>query len=133
MVFIPGFGCSGKVWDSTVAHFKDKSECHVLTLAGFAGVPPLKSDAAFLDTTVKGIVEYAKAKNFSNAVVVGHSLGAHVAIRVAAAGPEQFSAAVLVDGLYQTAEDGAKTYEPRSADDFNDLLVEQMRSLGYLQ
>lgn len=99
VVFVPGFGCSGKVWDSTVEHFKDKCECHVLTLAGFAGVPPVKGDSPFLDTVVKGIADYAKEKKLANAAVVGHSLGAHVAIRVAEAAPEQFTAAVLVDGF----------------------------------
>lgn len=99
VVFVPGFGCSGKVWDSTVAHFKDKCECHVLTLAGFAGVPPMKGDGPFLDTVVKGIADYAKDKKLANAAVVGHSLGAHVAVRAAAAAPEQFTAAVLVDGF----------------------------------
>ena len=39
MILIPGLACSGEVWDSTVAHFKDRCECHVLTLAGFAGQP----------------------------------------------------------------------------------------------
>src|SRR6476469_5078021 len=99
VVFVPGFGCSGKVWDSTVAHFKDRCECHVLTLAGFAGVPPLKDDKPFLDTVVKGIADYAADRKLANAVVVGHSLGAHVAIRVAEAAPEQFTTAVLVDGF----------------------------------
>jgi N-formylmaleamate deformylase len=99
VVLVPGFGCSGKVWDSTVAHFKDRCECHVLTLAGFAGVPPVKGVGPFLDTVVKGIVNYAQDKRMENAAVVGHSLGAHVALRVAAAAPGQFSAAVLVDGF----------------------------------
>ena len=39
VVFVPGFGCSGKVWDSTVAHLKDRCECHVLTLAGRLTMP----------------------------------------------------------------------------------------------
>jgi pimeloyl-ACP methyl ester carboxylesterase len=99
VVFVPGFGCAGKVWDSTVAHYKDTCECHVMTLAGFAGVPPVKGDGPFLDTVVKGIADYAKEKKFTNAAVVGHSLGAHVAIRVAEAAPDQFTTAVLVDGF----------------------------------
>src|SRR5206468_2702470 len=62
MILIPGLACSGDVWDSTVAHFKDRYECHVLTLAGFAGQPALKGDAAFSDTIVKGIAKYARDK-----------------------------------------------------------------------
>jgi N-formylmaleamate deformylase len=36
VILVPGLGCDGAVWDTTVAHFKDKCECHVLTPAGFA-------------------------------------------------------------------------------------------------
>src|SRR5271165_2213258 len=41
MILIPGLSCGGDVWDGTVAHFKDRYECHVLTLAGFAGQPAI--------------------------------------------------------------------------------------------
>src|SRR5689334_20013832 len=37
MILIPGLMCSGDVWDTTVEHYKSSYECHVLTLAGFAG------------------------------------------------------------------------------------------------
>ena len=39
MILIPGLSCGGNVWDGTVTHFKDRYECHVVTLAGFAGQP----------------------------------------------------------------------------------------------
>ncbi|MDB6151773.1 MAG: bioH [Chthoniobacteraceae bacterium] len=41
MILIPGLGCGGNVWDGTVAHFKDTYQCHVITLAGFAGQPAI--------------------------------------------------------------------------------------------
>jgi hypothetical protein len=34
VLFIPGLS-SGETWDTTVAHYKDRYECHVLTVAGF--------------------------------------------------------------------------------------------------
>lgn len=58
MILIPGLSCSGEVWDGTVARFKDRFECHVLTLAGFAGQPPLKGDGPFAETVVSGIAKY---------------------------------------------------------------------------
>ena len=39
MILVPGFVSSGEVWADVVAHYKTTYECHVLTLAGFAGVP----------------------------------------------------------------------------------------------
>jgi pimeloyl-ACP methyl ester carboxylesterase len=99
MILIPGLGCSGEVWDSTVAHFKDKYECHVLTLAGFAGVPPIGPEKGFFDTMIAGISSYAAEKKLDRPVLVGHSLGASVALRTAAAAPDRFGGVVMVDGF----------------------------------
>jgi N-formylmaleamate deformylase len=99
MILIPGLACSGEVWDSTVAHFKDRHECHVLTLAGFAGVPPVKMEKGFFDTMIAGIVSYAGDKKLDRPVIVGHSLGATLALRTAAAAPDRFGGVVMVDGF----------------------------------
>src|SRR5712691_8758561 len=37
VIFIPGLGCPGEVWDDFVEHLGDDYESHVLTLSGFAG------------------------------------------------------------------------------------------------
>ena len=34
-ILIPGFSSSGETWDTTVEHYRDRFECHVLTVAGF--------------------------------------------------------------------------------------------------
>src|SRR5258705_11838531 len=39
MVFVPGLTCGGDVWCDAVAHFAARYQCHVVTLAGFAGRP----------------------------------------------------------------------------------------------
>src|SRR5579872_5414121 len=41
MILIPGLASSAAVWDSTVAHYAAHYQCHVLNLAGFAGVVPI--------------------------------------------------------------------------------------------
>ncbi|MCX6145997.1 MAG: alpha/beta hydrolase, partial [Candidatus Kapabacteria bacterium] len=46
IIFIPGFSCSGEVWDETKAIYEEKFKCHVLTMAGFAGAKP-QSEATF--------------------------------------------------------------------------------------
>lgn len=42
MILIPGLASSGATWSGTVEHFKQRYTCYVLTLAGFAGVPPIQ-------------------------------------------------------------------------------------------
>src|SRR5690349_19386423 len=41
IILIPGLASSGEVWKDTVAHYCGAARCHVLTLAGFAGIPPV--------------------------------------------------------------------------------------------
>src|ERR1035441_2564425 len=43
MILIPGLSSSGETWDTTVARYQDRFQCHVLTLAGFAGVPRISA------------------------------------------------------------------------------------------
>ena len=58
MILIPGLSSSGEVWDTTVARYKDRFECHVLTLAGFAGVPRI--EAPMLEKVREGIAVSVK-------------------------------------------------------------------------
>ena len=51
VILIPGLSSSGAVWEGTVEHLKDRYQCHVLTLAGFAGQPRIP--APFLETVRK--------------------------------------------------------------------------------
>ena len=95
MILIPGLSSSGEVWDTTVARYKDRYECHVLTLAGFAGVP--RVPAPMLDKVRDGIVEYARVHHLVKPVIVGHSLGGTLALDLAARYPDLPGRIVVVD------------------------------------
>jgi N-formylmaleamate deformylase len=102
MILIPGLMSSGAVWDGAVDRFKTRYECHVLTLAGFAGQPPLAppSDATgFLDTMRRELVRYIQTNRLDRPILVGHSLGAFLAFSVAAAHPELVGPVIAVDGV----------------------------------
>ena len=99
MILIPGLACSGEVWDSTVARFKDRHACHVLTLAGFAGQPPMKDEGSYAETIVKGIAGYIRDKKLDKPAIVGHSLGGFIAFKLAAAEPDLVGPIVAVDGF----------------------------------
>lgn len=97
MILIPGLACSGEVWDGTVRHFKDRYECHVLTLAGFAGQPPVPGP--FLETMRKGIADYVRAKKLDKPVLVGHSLGGFLVYRLGETEPDLVGPLIVVDGM----------------------------------
>lgn len=97
MILIPGFASSGKTWESTVAHYKDKYQCHVLTLAGFAGEPRI--EAPFLETVRKDIAAYIRKNKMDKPVIVGHSLGGFMALWLAEQEPDLVGPLVIVDSL----------------------------------
>src|SRR5690348_11699876 len=59
VIFIPGLGCPGEMFDDTVARLGPGVEAHVLTLAGFAGQKPTKPPLAA--TVRRELVRYIRA------------------------------------------------------------------------
>ena len=105
MILIPGLMSSGEVWAGAVERFKARYECHVLTLAGFAGQPPLGAPlgpprgAGFLDTVRGELVRYIQTNRLDRPILVGHSLGAFLAFAVAPAHPDLVGPVIAVDGV----------------------------------
>ena len=99
VILIPGLASSGEVWDGTVAHYcgSGKHQCHVLTLAGFAGVPAI--EGPLLPAVEQQLSDYIVAKKFKNPVVIGHSLGGFIGLKLAADHPDQVGRLIIVDSL----------------------------------
>ncbi len=97
MLLIPGYSCSGEVWKETVAQLKDRFECHVLTLPGYAGVAPI--EAPILEKVKDDILAYVKEKKMEKPMLIGHSLGAFMSLWVASEAPELFGKIIAVDGV----------------------------------
>jgi len=97
MILIPGLMSSGDTWKSTVARYQGRFRCHVLTLAGFAGVPPIKDP--LLATVRRELVDYIRAQQLDRPIIVGHSLGGTLALAIAAEHPELTGPLVIVDSL----------------------------------
>jgi pimeloyl-ACP methyl ester carboxylesterase len=95
MILIPGLSSSGETWDTTVAHYQDRFECHVLTLAGFAGVPRIASP--MLETVRDEVAAYIKEQKLVKPVIVGHSLGGFLALAIAAKYPDLPGKLIIVD------------------------------------
>jgi pimeloyl-ACP methyl ester carboxylesterase len=95
VILIPGLSCSGDVWDDTVAHLKDHYECHVLTLAGFAGRPRIP--APFLETVRNDLAAYIRDHKLDHPVIIGHSLGGFLALWLASHDPDLPGPLIIVD------------------------------------
>jgi pimeloyl-ACP methyl ester carboxylesterase len=98
MILLPGLSCPGEVWDTTVAHYEDSYECHVVSIAGFGGTPGSFS-GPFLEPVMDGLVDYLAAHQLEDPVIVGHSLGGFLALQLGAEHPEIPRALMIVDSL----------------------------------
>ncbi|HEX8561755.1 MAG TPA: alpha/beta hydrolase [Flavobacterium sp.] len=97
IILIPGYSCSGSVWDETADYLKGNYELHILTLAGFAGVAPI--DGPFLPAVRDQIIQYVKDKHLKKPMLIGHSLGAFMSLYVCSAEPDLFGKVIAVDGV----------------------------------
>ena len=97
MILIPGLASSGRVWDSTVARYSGRYECHVLTLAGFAGQPAI--DGPFLETVRNDLAKYIRDKKLDKPIVMGHSLGGFLTLWLASKEPDLVGPLIIVDSL----------------------------------
>ncbi len=97
VILIPGYACSGDVWQTTVDNLKTKYQLHVLTIAGFAGVPPI--DTPILKTVMNDLIKYVKDNHLNKPILIGHSLGAFLSLWVASEEPGLFSKILCVDGV----------------------------------
>jgi len=96
VIFIPGLTCDGHVWDATVAHLGGKVQAHVLSLAGFAGKPPIAEP--LLPKVRDELVEYIRQNHLERPIIVGHSLGGFMTFWIAETAPELVAGGVAVDG-----------------------------------
>lgn len=96
VVFIPGLATPGEVWADTVAALGDEVDAHILTVAGFGDVPSV-GEGAFIAPVVDELTTYLRENGETDVTIVGHSMGAQIALQVAAAQPDLVSDVVVVD------------------------------------
>jgi pimeloyl-ACP methyl ester carboxylesterase len=105
VILIPGLSSPGETYDGTVAYLSPNYQCHVLTLAGFAGVPsqPGEADGKMLIHVEDALATYIREHSLDHPVLIGHSLGGFLAVEFAERYPELAGDLVIVDALPFTA------------------------------
>ena len=106
VIFIPGLGCPGAMFDATVEHLHGV-QAHVLTLAGFAGTKPVKPPLAA--TVRKELVHYIHSHHLEKPIVVGHSMGGFIAYWLAATAPDLIGGVIVVDAGPALADNDLET------------------------
>ena len=94
---IPGLSSSMDIWDDAARRYGVQFRVHRFTLAGFASVKPASGD--FIDRSTAAIKAYAEKNDVHDAVVMGHSVGGIIALKLAAEAPDRFNSVVVIDIL----------------------------------
>lgn len=97
ILLFPGFGCTGEVWNETVAVLSKTNECHIFTFAGFGNVPPIATP--WFAKIKDGVINYVKDNKLKKPILLGHSLGGTLSLWLAASEKEMFKKAIVVDAL----------------------------------
>ncbi|MEO6775031.1 MAG: alpha/beta hydrolase [Kofleriaceae bacterium] len=129
VIFIPGLGCPGAVFDDVVAHLDGKVEAHVLTLAGFAGEKPTKPPLAA--AVRKDLVRYIRSRRLDHPIIVGHSMGGFIAYWLAATAPDLIGGVIVIDAGPALGDNDPETaHELRNmwAQAGDAALIEQVRT-----
>jgi pimeloyl-ACP methyl ester carboxylesterase len=97
LILIPGLASGGWVWEETVRAFSGSHAVYVLTLPGFDGRPA--AGATPFATAQAAVAGLIAQRRLDKPVIVGHSLGATMALALAEEQPAAVGGVVAIDGL----------------------------------
>lgn len=98
IVLIPGLGCGPWTWEGFLAKLPPEYTAYALTLAGFDGTAPVPGPARF-DGYVQSLARLIREQRIVRPVLVGHSMGGELALRLGETEPTVPRGIVLVDSL----------------------------------
>jgi pimeloyl-ACP methyl ester carboxylesterase len=99
IVLIPGLGGGPWVWQNTIDNLEKDHVVYALTLGGFDGTPVPKQGGNLFDLADQSLGDWLRSAHIGKPILVGHSLGATLALRFAGEHPELIAGVVAVDGL----------------------------------
>lgn len=111
IVLLPDMQAPGTIWDTTVAHLGGRAQTHVLSVAGFAGQPPI--EGPLVRRLHDDLAVYIRDRDLRRPILVGHMFGAAVAYWLAMTHPELVGGVIAIDAppsrATGDADDAAET------------------------
>jgi pimeloyl-ACP methyl ester carboxylesterase len=131
VLLFPGFGCTGEVWDETVAELSKTHQCHIFTFAGFGNVAPIEGQ--WLAKIKDDVIAYVKDRKLKKPILLGHSIGGTLCLWLASVEPDMFSKIIAVDALPSSAALMIPGYkgEPISYDNPQSKMMLRMDSASF--
>ena len=97
VILMPGLASGAYVYDAVVPELAAKYTVYAITFAGFDGEPPVQPP--YLDAFDKSVVDLIASEHLQKPILVGHSLGGHLAFRLAEELGSSIGGAFVIDGL----------------------------------
>jgi pimeloyl-ACP methyl ester carboxylesterase len=98
VILIPGLSSGAWAWAQTVPGLAKNHVVYTVTLAGFDGTPA-PGGGDYLAQAERSLVRLIGEQHLNKPVLVGHSLGGTLALKLASEQPQLLGAVVAVDGL----------------------------------
>lgn len=100
LILIPGLNCSREVWEATAERLKGRYRLHLIHIAGFAGEPAAaNAKGPVIAPTTEALNAYIVQAKLKDPIVVGHSLGGLMGLKLAVDHPQSLSKLIVVDAL----------------------------------
>jgi N-formylmaleamate deformylase len=106
MILIPGIKSSADQFNEIITHYKGHFKCYVITLAGFAGQPPMQLSDHLLRDQRDQIIQYMLDRHLKKPILTGFSFGGLLALWIATTRPDLVGPVIDLDGpaAYQALE-----------------------------
>jgi pimeloyl-ACP methyl ester carboxylesterase len=131
VILIPGLFCGSWEWDGQIAALAKANDIYAVTLPGMDG-RPRDTGGNLMVRSAASISALIRERKLARPIVVGHSLGATLAVFFGETYPDEPGAIVALEGGYPTAPtaaariksttDEAKPYEGADAKTFDKVL-----------
>lgn len=99
VILIPGLQGGPWVWQQTIDRLSQHHVVYAVTLAGFDGTPAPAAGGNLFDRADASLLQLIEQEKIDKPVLVGHSLGGTLALRLASEHPGLVAGVVAVDGL----------------------------------
>jgi len=97
ILLLPGLGCGPYEFAGIAPTLAAKYTVYSLTFAGFDGAAPVKGP--YLDAFAQSIGDLIAREHLRKPILIGHSLGGHLAVRVAETNPSNVGGVLAIDAV----------------------------------
>lgn len=114
IVLLHGVGLQCASWEAQMVCLTKLGRVHALDLPGHGQSPMLTNDRPELADYVRSIQAYLYKRTQRPVVLIGHSLGALLAVSIAARSPELCRAIVALTPVFERSDESARAVQSRA-------------------